>query len=250
MHIVIRKTAVLGFSGLAFLALAVSAKADLVVNGGFESSSAGAGQMDFNTTVTGWSTMSGYTFLFTPGSADTTGANGQYGNLALWGPNNGSANGLPATSPAGGNFIAMDGDFQTAPVTQTINGLTPGQSYVVGFWWAGAQQFGFDGATSDNLIVSLGAQSQQTNPDPASPLNVENHGFSGWMYQTFTFTASDSSEPLSFLASSSPAVPPFVLLDGVTLNATPEPGYVIPGVLMFAVMIGLAVVRSKNRVKA
>jgi hypothetical protein len=246
MHIVIRKTAVLGFSGLAFLALAVSAKADLVVNGGFESSSNGAGQMGVNTTVTGWSTGSpGYTFLFTPGSGDTTGANGQYGNLSLWGPNNGSPNGLPATSPAGGNYIAMDGDFQTSPVTQTINGLTGGQTYTVGFWWAGAQQEGFNGATTDSLIVSLGSQTQQTGT-----VNLGDHGFSGWMFQTFTFTAAGSSEPLSFLASSSPAVPPFVLLDGVTLNATPEPGYVIPGVLMFAAMIGLAVVRSKNRVKA
>lgn len=245
MHIVIRKTAVLGFSGLAFLALAVSAKADLVVNGGFENTSAGAGQMDVNTTVTGWSTTNGYTFLFTPGSADTTGANGQYGNLKLWGPNDGSANGLPAASPAGGNYIAMDGDFQTSPVTQTINGLTGGQTYTVGFWWAGAQQEGFDGPTQDTLFVSLGAQTQQTGT-----VNLADKGFSGWMYQTLTFTATDSSEPLSFLASSSPAVPPFVLLDGVSLNPTPEPGYVIPGVLMFAVMIGLAVVRSKNRVKA
>jgi hypothetical protein len=245
MHSVIRKTAVLGFSGLAFLALAVSAKADLVVNGGFESSSNGAGQMDVNTTVTGWSTSNGYTFLYTPGSADTTGAPGQYGTLALWGPNNGSANGLPATSLAGGNFIAMDGDFQTAPVTQTINGLTGGQTYTVGFWWAGAQQSGFDGPTTDSLFVSLGSQTQQTGT-----VNVADHGFSGWMYDSFTFTATGSSEPLSFLASSSPAVPPFVLLDGVTLNATPEPGYVIPGVLMFALMGGLAVVRSKNRVKA
>ena len=89
---------------------------NLVTNGGFESLTSGYGQLGYNTDATDWSVSgpgSSYTFVFAPGTADTTGSNGQYGNLSLWGPNNGSANGLPASSPAGGNFIGMDSDFQT-----------------------------------------------------------------------------------------------------------------------------------------
>src|SRR5580693_2342222 len=113
---------------------------DLVTNGGFESTtltgSYGFGSLYPSNQVTGWST-DGYAFDFAPNTADTTGAQGEYGLFALWGPNNGSANGFTSTSPAGGNFIAADGDYQTLPISQTINGLTAGDSYVVKFDWAG-----------------------------------------------------------------------------------------------------------------
>jgi len=61
--------------------------------------------------VTGWTT-GGYNFLFKPGTADTTGAINEYsGQLKLWGPGDGAANSLPATSLAGGNFIGADGAY-------------------------------------------------------------------------------------------------------------------------------------------
>jgi hypothetical protein len=43
--------------------------------------------------------------------------------------------------------------------------------------------------------------------------------------ETFDFTANATSEALSFLAVGSPAanLPPFALLDGVSLTAVPEP---------------------------
>lgn len=189
---------------------------ELVTNGGFEANT-GNGQLGFNTSATAWTT-SGYTFLFAPGTADTTGAVGQYGGLFLWGLGNGSANGLSPSSPNGGYYVAADGDFQTAPITQQISGLIPGASYNLSFSWAGAQQLGFDGPTTDQWIVSLGGQTQST-----PVINVDNHGFSGWIPQTFTFTASSAMELLSFLANSSPAVPPFALLDGVSLQEVPEP---------------------------
>ncbi len=49
--------------------------------------------------------------------------------------------------------------------------------------------------------------------------------FSGWSLQTFDFTATATSEMLSLLAVGSPAanLPPFALLDGVSLTAVPEP---------------------------
>jgi hypothetical protein len=69
------------------------------------------------------------------------------------------------------------------------------------------------------------------------------------MYQTFTFKADNTSDVLSFLAEGSPqGPPPFALLDGVTV--TPEPAYLLPGLGLLALMIGIGVVRSKNRAKA
>src|SRR5580693_2853305 len=45
---------------------------------------------------------------------------------------NGGLNVLPV-SPNGGNFVALDGDFQTSPLTQTISGLIPDHTYSVSF---------------------------------------------------------------------------------------------------------------------
>jgi hypothetical protein len=124
----------MALSAIALLTFSVSARANLVTNGGFESTTNGAGQLGYNTNATGWTT-SGYNFLFTSGSADTTGADGRFGNLQIWGPGNGSNNGLPATSPDGGNYVAADGAYEVGAISQTINGLVAGGSYNVSFYW-------------------------------------------------------------------------------------------------------------------
>jgi PEP-CTERM motif-containing protein/uncharacterized protein DUF642 len=192
---------------------------NLVTNGGFESTTNGSGQMGLFTDATGWVT-NGYNFIFTPGSADTTGVQSSYGNLQLWGPHNGGdpSNTLGA-SPSGGNYIGADGAFQVGAITQTINGLVAGQKYSVGFDWAGAQQYTFNGNTTEQWIVSLGSQSFST-----TVAQDVSHGFTGWTHTTFTFTADSNSETLSFLAAGTPdGEPPFSLLDSVTMTAVPEP---------------------------
>ncbi len=203
--------------------LAASAQAtSLALNGDFEQllvpgAAAEFGSRHPSQQVTGWTTT-GYNFVFTPGSADTTGALGEYGGLTLWGQNNGSNNGLPATSPSGGNFLAMDGAYAVAAVSQTINGLTPGKATTVSFDWAGAQQSGFNGATTEQFEVSLGSEVEFT-----PVVNNANHGFTGWQHESMSFVPTSSSELLSFLAIGTPnGVPPFSLLDGVVVG-TPEP---------------------------
>jgi hypothetical protein len=217
----IRKMAtIVGCVALSFVAAEARAY-NLVTNGDFESTTNGGGQMGSVTDATGWVT-NGYNFIFTPGSADNGGVpSAQYGNLQLWGPNNGGdpSNTLGATSPDGGNFVGADGAFQVGAITQTIKGLVAGQQYTVGFDWAGAQQSGFTGATTEQWIVSLGSESYST-----TVAQDVSHGFTGWTHTTFTFTADGDSEVLSFLAAGTPdGEPPFSLLDGVTMTAVPEP---------------------------
>ncbi len=217
------KTAVL--ATVAFSTLSVFAHANNinVVNGGFEQTltknSAEFGSRYTAQQVTGW-TSTGYNFVFLPGTADTTGATGEYGNVQLWGPGNGSDNGL-SSSPLGGNYLALDGAYAQGPVSQTLTGLTVGAATTVSFYFAGAQQSGYTGATTEQLQVSLGDQKilTQVLQDPS-------HGFTGWQSENLTFTASSTSEVLSFLAIGTPGgVPPMSLLDGVSVSdtAVPEP---------------------------
>jgi hypothetical protein len=216
------------FAGLAMATLMTAAHAtELVSNGNFSSTTSGTGQLGFNTNVTGWSvadpTVNGgsYAFVFAPGEADTTGVTGQYGNEQLWGTNNGGLNAL-AASPDGGNYIALDGAFQPGPISQTINHLIAGDSYTVSFDWAAAQQSGFTGDTTEQFQVSFGSETQTTGI-----LSNASHSSTAWQSQSFTFTASGSSDVLSFFAMGTPnGVPPMALLDGVSVNgpaATPEP---------------------------
>jgi hypothetical protein len=217
--------------GLAMAAPALAG--NLVTNGSFEATTNGGGQLAYNTDAIGWSIdtpNNSYTFLFTPGSADNGGVQGQYGAVGLWGPGNGIPNGLTATSPDGGNFIGADPTFQNnSGLSQTLNGLVVGDKYAIGFWFAGAQQQGFFGATTEGWTVNLGEQSQNT----ATLINAD-QGFTGWQHVTMDFTATDTSEVLSFLSFGSPTAtqPPFALLDGVTASQVPEPatwGLVVAG---------------------
>ena len=209
----------------AFLALAPApAQATPVItNGDFETVTT-ASSTEFGTryagqVVTGWTT-GGYNFLFKPGTADTTGAANEYGAaLKLWGPGDGSANGLTASSPAGGNFIGADGAFGQAAIQQTITGLDVNSIASITFYWAGAQQSGFDGATTEAWQVSLG---NETHTTPV--VSNVNHGFTGWQKTTLSFVVTSTTEVLSFLAIGTPAgVPPFSLLDGVSISEVPEP---------------------------
>jgi hypothetical protein len=142
-------------------------------------------------------------------------------NFSLWGPGNGSSNGLTGASPDGGYYIALDGDtaYRGGGISQTISGLTVGQQYYVNFSWAAAQQYGYDLATTEQVQVNFAGSNQLT-----SVYNLPEHGFSGWFNQTFTFTANSTSSALNFLALGTPgAQPPFVLLDGISVKAVPEP---------------------------
>jgi hypothetical protein len=134
-------------------------------------------------------------------------------------------------SPDGGPFVGLDGDPSfTGPLEQTINGLTIGQTYELSFYWAGGELADRMNYENVQLTGSFGASSFATpvyaNANVSPPAGSVTPGsFSGWMLQNFYFTATQTSETLSFLAVGLPAsnLPPFALLDGVSLTAVPEP---------------------------
>jgi PEP-CTERM motif-containing protein len=213
--------------------------------------------------LVGWNTA-GYNFVFLPGTVDTTGATGQNNALTLWGPANGGINasllplsGPTASSPTGGNYIAADGAYEVSAITQNITGLIAGKTYAVSFAWAGAQQYTYRGATTDEWTVNLGsvAGTSQTT----KLLSLPDEGASAWMNQTFNFVATTSTELLSFLATGTPAgVPPFALLANVSVTQVPEPASLT---IMVTGLVGLiaaarrrasarAIVRSSQRIQA
>jgi hypothetical protein len=103
-------------------------------------------------------------------------------------------------------------------ISQSISGLTVGQTYVLTFYWAAAQQQGFTGATTEWWQVSLGAQTQNTGT-----FSLASGSFSGWMQQTMYFTATSGTETLSFLAGGTPSgEPPFSLLTDIDMTVVPD----------------------------
>lgn len=229
-----------------------SAQTNLVKNGDFSKiivSPAGApSSFQFGSgytsaeTLSDWST-SGYNFVFLPNTADVGGAVGNAGVVKLWGPNDngGIANGLPTSSPTGTNFVAADGAYQVSAITQQVSGLIVGQKVAVSFAWAGAQQSGFTGPTTDEWTVDLGSSPAQTT----SLLSLPSHGASAWVNQTFTFVATSSTELLSFLATGTPSgQPPFALLANVSVTNVPEPASVV---MLLTALAGLTgVVRRRG----
>ncbi|WP_246152528.1 PEPxxWA-CTERM sorting domain-containing protein [Sphingomonas montanisoli] len=163
-------------------------------------------------------------------------------------------NGFVGESPAGGAFLVMDSNLVdtsgignlTLPISQQLTGLTAGNMYKVSFYWAAAQQYGFTGETFEGFRVGLGDSVIPTNSGPNEQFddteaNIENlpacsfcrdtgfvvnpdQGFTDWQKVDFYFTASNSTQVLSFLATGGPqGQPPFSLLDGISVTDAPEP---------------------------
>jgi hypothetical protein len=122
--------------------------------------------------------------------------------------------------PTGGNVVGIDGgtDF-TSTISQTIAGLKVGDSYVLSFQQAAAQQIYLSGATTEQWQVTFGSKT-----DTSTLMNNASQGVVGWNAQSMFFIATSTSEVLSFLALGTPSnEPPVVLLADVALMEIPEP---------------------------
>jgi hypothetical protein len=234
-------------AGLA-IAGGANATVNLVQNGGFETLTDSAyynhefGQATtgywankyhyhFGDDVADWSSPSttAYNIWFSSATAaTTTNAIGEWLNIpAAYGGQTGQdLYSVPTGDPNGGAFLGLDGyGSASGPVQQTINNLVKNAKYTLTFYWATAQLQDRSGATTDTITASLCPTNTTCSQSVTSgPVTNPSGGSTGWYKVTDTFTASGSSDVLSFLASGTPGnLPPMVLLDGVSLTAVPEP---------------------------
>ncbi len=153
---------------------------------------------------------------------------------------------FPGASPDGGKFVILDGDVSVAgALTQMLNGLTAGKKYAVSFDWGASQLQNRTGTTTEQLEVGFGSTSQFT-----SVVTNPSQGFQGWFKEKFVFTAGASSQLLSFLSHGTPSgLPPVAVLDGVAVNAVPEPAAWAMMVVGFG-LIGIAVRSRRDTVAA
>ncbi|MGH7056860.1 MAG: PEP-CTERM sorting domain-containing protein [Acetobacteraceae bacterium] len=229
---VVAAAALAGAGALALLPLAAHAD-PLVQNGDFELSSYsvnhqfGSGGLVPSPAqgVTDWTGNNGYNLYFISGTDTTTSAVSQYvtGKERLY-PNTTTGEAPSALDPNGGNFVGLDGE-QTSGVqggiSQTINGLTPGMTYEVSFDWGAGQVQSRTGPTKSSLTVSLGGSQSYNTGYVDNP----SEDFTGWFHAAYDFTATGTSEVLSFLSVGEPTgLPPMATLDSVSMNAVPEPG--------------------------
>jgi hypothetical protein len=242
--------------GIVTLGLVSAAQANEVLNGNFAtyttSSSTGSGQIGYNTTVAGWANtgastgINNYNFVFLNAAnavSPTLGGIGQYSGVL-------SFYSVPTANAPTGTFAALDADASySGAIGQTIGTgggsapLIPGDTYSVAFTWAGVQQTGYSGNTTNFVAVTLGGQTLDT-PTQITPSTSS----VGWFSSTLNFTATSSSELLSFLAVGQPInnEPPFVLLSGVDVELvpnTPDGGLTVA--LLGGALVGLEGLRRK-----
>lgn len=223
-----------------------SAQANLITNGNFETVTNGTNKQltaGATTTVANRTTLSGWN-----SAASNTGDGGY--NFVL-------ANSLAAgstsikqiknytTSANGGNVFTSDAQYGPGALSQTITGLAIGTTYLLTFEWAVGQQAGFGGANLNNYWqVNFGSNAANT-----AAVTIADSAFSGWQTASMAFVATSTSQLLSFLAKGGTSgAPPFLMLDGVSMDAkaVPEPS-TISLLLAGAGLVGFTARRRRNR---
>ena len=228
------------------VAVPASAGTNLVTNGNFETGYSVS--TEFNTGFnaasgpTGWTSAApGFNLYLDPTTATTVDAISQYSSEQQR-----LAPSFTGASPAGGYFVALDGDVNAnGALSQLLSGLTVGKKYDVSFYWAATQLSNRSGETTERLDVSFGGTTQST-----ATITNPSQGFSGWQGETFSFIAGAATQTLSFLSVGTPTgLPPMAVLDGVSVTAVPEPA---TWALMLAGfgMVGFAVRRRRIAVVA
>ena len=208
--------------------------------------------------LTDWTNNRPFVAVYGPNASELIGATGpSYGGgpIMLWGPLNGSNNGFTDTSPnqatnPSANFLSADGDptFPGTGISQIISTpLVTGQQYNLSYYWGAEQDYGDYGASHNGWTVMLG--SQQIVDGNTVFASIPSEGFSGWNYESVTFTYSGGpSDLLSFLVDGGPTgVPPIALLDSVTLEKVPEP---LSLVLMGLGLLAIIAIKLRRRARA
>lgn len=141
-----------------------------------------------------------------------------WASLAAW----------PAPQTTSGRYyFQADGDYTSgvnATIAQVITGLTIGASYQLSFdWGAGVCSVvppcDTPPPSNSGWDITFGTNTDSVNSGP-----VPFQSFSGWQTYAKVFTATATSQTLSFLSKGGPTgVPPMSLLDNVSVTAVPGP---------------------------
>lgn len=262
---------------MVFSLLASTARANFVYNGSFETIAAGGPSASFSleAPIANQNAVSGWAL----GNTSALTSNQVLNCLVMGGTNTNVCGTVefgggfaywvnPGRSPDGGNYYAADGDSSaddfggtggtaggySVPIYQTITGLTPGDRYILSFDQAAAQQNNRTGATTEQWEVEFcttlpSVACTGSNNQYSTLMNDASHGDVPWQSVTMSFIATASSEVLEFIAIGAPnGEPPFVLLDGVNLEVTPEPAtYALIGLGLVAISLAA---RLRKRRKA
>ena len=203
---------------------------------------------------TGDNSGSAYNFVYNPtlAGAAAYSSPGNFGTHQLYTSHNGGNESVGAqnapdnlASPDGGQFVSMSPVYKTAPLSQSISGLTIGDQYMLQFYSAGSSEPGHsqDAYGYSDFGVSLGDSAVQRSVTQVTPPG----GFTPWSLQQMMFTADATTETLSFTPGGGPFdASPFSLLDGVSLTdvsvAVPE-----PTTAMLSLVAGAAMLRRNRR---
>lgn len=219
----------LGIAVLSVLAASnLGAQTNLVSNGSFETvntayNSGGGAQLLQMTSG------SNTTFLpsWTVGGTGTSGYPATFNTTPIVGPLGVTSDGNYV--PDGTHYLIMS-NYSTNPtlwLSQTISGLTPGNTYQLSYWESASAGYG----TTPRYDVSLGGT---TFNGPTIST------YRSWQQVTTTFVATASSELLKFNVVGIGA-PQYIGLDGVSLTqvaAVPEPSAaVLVGAAGFAFLV-------------
>jgi len=214
------------------------------------------GQLGYNVYAVGWSNTPatnvngtgsasiGYNFLFTTNMvSNNASVTGNGGALALYNQLSVPRHDFNdfTNPPEGGNFIAADGAYQTAAITQSITNLVVGTTYILTFYYGAAQQTTYTTETTENWQVTMGSTTFTT-----PTLTNRAASFTGWDLYSNSFTATNTTEVLSFLASGTPSgEPPFSLLANVSIiAAVPEASSVIAAGLLLLILCAAPLLKS------
>jgi hypothetical protein len=219
--------------------------ANLITNGNFDSVSSAVAALQgtgfsgaeigddykYHQALTGWTSGIGAgsafnLYYFGDGTQKTLEADTQYGELGQ----HANANYTPCTlAGCGGAFMILDGDPGfSGTLSQSVSGLTIGQTYDLSFDWAAGELADRTGFDTDQLTGSI-TGAGTVNFATALYTNTAGAGqpgsFSGWSKVDVTFKADATTEVISFLSVGTPAanLPPVSFLDGVSLTSVPEP---------------------------
>lgn len=184
-------------------------RVNLVANGNFETNGRRLGSQGLATSLKSWTTSFGFAddwhvFLLNE-TADAVFMDTISNNPArIWGPNNAVPvynNFSGSAVNNGGYFIGVRADTGDSipSISQNLTGLVVGETYNVVFQWACAQLYESFGATQQFWTVQFGQESWST-----TSCSNPSQGFTYWKDEEHSFTASASTQTLSFLASSTP----------------------------------------------